>query len=41
MAFRIRLDPDWSGRWMWEQSAGSSAWALITSSRMSFGWGLV
>ena len=36
-----RLEPDCSGRWMCSHTLASSAWARITSSRMSFGCGLV
>src|SRR3954453_15836624 len=41
MRFSTALDPDWSGRWMCSQTEGSSACARTTSSRGSFGCGVV
>ena len=41
IAFRIREEPDWSGRWTCSQTASHSAIAAITGSRKSFGCGLV
>ena len=41
VALRMRLEPDWSGRWMCSQTDGSSACALMISSRMSLGCRLV
>ena len=41
IAFRSRLDPDWSGRWICSHTAAHSAIAAITGSRKSFGCGLV
>src|SRR3712207_8656364 len=39
IALRIRVDPDWSGRWTCSQTLGLSAIAAITGSRKSFGCG--
>ena len=41
IALRIRVEPDWSGRWTCSQTASHSAIASITGARKSFGCGLV
>ena len=41
IAFRIRVEPDWSGRCVCSHTAAHSAIAAITGSRKSFGCGLV
>ena len=41
IAFRSRVEPDWSGRWACSQTAAHSAIAAMTSSRKSLGCGLV